>query len=78
MRREKSLNIATSTFRSVYNELRNSKVIAPEIIERLHAVELLLDVANSAMWPDSEARKLLEKVVASNEGVSDVWKHDDN
>ena len=78
VRREKALKIATSTFYSVYNELKDSKGIAPEIVERLHVVRLLLSVADSAMWPDAEAKKLLEKVVAPKERISDVWKNDDN
>ncbi len=78
VRREKALNIATSTFDSVYKELRDSKVIAPEIVERLEAVQLLLHVANFAAWPDSEAKNLLEKVVAPDQGIRDVWKNDES
>jgi len=64
----KALSRATEEFRAAYRQLRESKVIAPDIMQRLQKVELLL--ARAAGGPvASHDLALLTQLLGPNLGT---------
>ena len=66
--RLKALDMAKSNFRQLYSDLQKSKVIAPDIMERLRVINALLSRA-AASPLNREDIELLEKLLGKDLGT---------
>ena len=69
--RLKALKVASSHFRELYTDLKKSKVIAPDIIERLRVISALLARATGG-GIDGDDIELLEKLLGKDLGTEKV------